>query len=133
MGSVQYWRRPQRVQCSPRHTLSNCSQAASINEASSVSIPASKLRRLLLFIPMPAPVRLAEPMLADSKSNISILKWTRGHSIRSSPVFRIGYRSKSSRKAGPGSFAWMSLTSTPRLSNLASTARNGSEELPALT
>lgn len=62
IGSVQYWRRPQRVQCSPRQTLSNCSQAASIRDASSVSIPASKLRRLLLFMPIPAPVRLAEPM-----------------------------------------------------------------------
>ena len=62
MGSEQYCRRPQRVQCSPRQTLSNCSQAASIKVGSSVRIPASKLRRLLLFIPIPAPVRLAEPM-----------------------------------------------------------------------
>ena len=81
IGSVQYWRRPQRVQCSPCRTLSNCSQTASIIYASPVRIPTSKLRRLLLFIPMPAPVRFAEPMYAVSKSNISILKWTRGHSI----------------------------------------------------
>ena len=62
MGSGQNWRRPQRVQCWPRQTLSNCSMAASIREGSLVRIPASKLRRSALFMPMPAPVRLAEPI-----------------------------------------------------------------------
>ena len=43
-------------------TLSNWLTAASTNSGSLVSMPASKLRRFPLFIPMPAPVKFAEPM-----------------------------------------------------------------------
>ena len=46
----------------PCHTLSRWSAAASTKGGSFVSIPASKLRFSSPFIPIPAPVRLAEPM-----------------------------------------------------------------------
>lgn len=62
IGSAQYWRRPHFLQCSPRHTLSKCSIVDSTRPGSSVRIPASKLRRLVLFMPIPAPVRFAEPI-----------------------------------------------------------------------
>lgn len=56
MGAEQYWGRPQRGLCSPRHTLSKYSDSTSVG--ASVKTPASKLRRVGLFIPMPAPVGL---------------------------------------------------------------------------
>ena len=44
------------------HTLSNSSIAASTIDGSSVSMPASKFRRLGAFMPMPAPARFALPI-----------------------------------------------------------------------
>ena len=87
--------------------------AASTRAGSSVRIPASKFRVVAPFMPIPAPVRLAEPMYATLQSKMIILKWTRGHSALSSPAKRTGYRSKSSRKFGPGSLAWIRRTSLP--------------------
>lgn len=54
--------RPHLRQWVPIQTRSNWSMADSTRAGSLVRIPASKLRRRLLFMPMPAPVRLAEPM-----------------------------------------------------------------------
>ena len=61
IGSAQYSLRPQSLQNLPIHTLSNCSMAASSISGSSVRIPASKFRFFGDFMPIPAPVRLAEP------------------------------------------------------------------------
>ena len=41
-----------------------------------------------------------------------------------------GYRSNSSRKIGPGSFACISLTLTPLCTNAANSPRNGTDTLP---
>ena len=113
IGSPQYSLRLHVLQCLPIHTSSNWFMACSTICGSSVSIPASKLRVVSAFMPMPAPVRLALPTYTSLQSKTIILKWTRGHSARSSRSYNTGYLSKSSRKFGPGSFAWISLTSTP--------------------
>lgn len=54
--------RPQFLQCEPIQSVSNCSMAGYTSSGSLVRIPASKLRRKLFFMPMPAPVKFAEPM-----------------------------------------------------------------------
>ena len=56
IGSMQ----KQVSQWAPRHTLSNCSMAASAKSGASVRMPASKFRRLPLFMPMPAFEQLCE-------------------------------------------------------------------------
>lgn len=61
-GSGQYSFRPQFLHLKPAQTESNWLMAASTRSGSSVRMPASKLRVRVLFIPSPAPVRLAEPM-----------------------------------------------------------------------
>ena len=54
--------RRQVSQGSPIQTESNWAMAAETRSGSLVQRPASKLRFPSLFMPMPAPVRLAEPM-----------------------------------------------------------------------
>ena len=114
-----------------RQTESNCSTSGSTSTGLSVSTPFSKLRFFSDFTPIPAPVRFAEPKYALTPSTMMHLKWTRGQSILSGScdrcaahslrsfgqpdrlrrqanliaVQRVGYRSKSSRQLGPGSFA----------------------------
>ena len=61
MRSAQKALRLQVLQCSPDQIELKWSAAASTYTRSSVKIPASKLRLLSDFIPMPAPVRFAEP------------------------------------------------------------------------
>ena len=61
IGSEQYSLRPQSLQNLPIHTLSNCSMAASTISGSSVRMPASKFLFRGDFMPIPAPVRFAEP------------------------------------------------------------------------
>ena len=124
-GSGQNSFRPQFLHLNPAQTESKWSMAASTRSGSSVRIPASKLRVRTLFIPRPAPVRFAEPMYAVLRSKMIILKWTRGLRTRSKPVKRTGYRSKSSRKFGPGSLAWIRRTSLPYLIRSAITPRKG--------
>lgn len=60
--SLQNSWRPQFLQCEPIQSVSNCSMAGCTSAGSLVRIPASKFRRKLLFMPMPAPVKFAEPM-----------------------------------------------------------------------
>ena len=60
--SLQKSLRLHLAQWVPCQTLSRWSAAASTKEGSSVRIPASKLRLPSPFMPMPAPVRLAEPI-----------------------------------------------------------------------
>ena len=62
IGSPQYCLRPQSLHRKPAQTKSNWFIAASTRAGLSVRMPASKLRVRVLFIPIPAPVRLAEPM-----------------------------------------------------------------------
>ena len=62
IGSPQYFFRPQSLHLNPAQTASNRFMAASTRAGSSVRIPASKFRVRVLFIPMPAPVRLADPI-----------------------------------------------------------------------
>ena len=62
IGFPQYSFLPQSRHLNPAHTESKCSIAAATSAGSSVSMPASKLRLRPDFIPIPAPVRLAEPM-----------------------------------------------------------------------
>lgn len=66
MRSVQKALRLQLLQYSPDQTEWKWSAAASTSVRSSVKIPASKLRLPSDFIPMPAPVRFAEPIYATS-------------------------------------------------------------------
>ena len=99
--------------------------AASMKPGSSVNIPASKLRLAADFIPMPAPVRLAEPIYTSSLSMTTIFICTRGHRRRSILLHSAGYLSKSSRKACPGSLAWIRRTSTPFLTRSLRIYRRG--------
>ncbi len=113
-------RSPQKCLClhpaqrRPCHTPSKWSAAASTNAGSSVNIPASKFRPFSLFIPMPAPVRFADPIYAAAQSKTISLKCTREQSLRSNFVHSPGNRSKSSLKFSPGSLACSNRTSTPR-------------------
>ena len=60
--SPQKSRRPHLSQWLPIHTLSNWFVADSTISGSLVKMPVSKLRFCGLFMPIPAPVRFAEPM-----------------------------------------------------------------------
>ena len=62
IGSPQYFFRPQSLHLNPAQTESNWFMAASTSSGSSVRMPASKFLVRVLFIPIPAPVRLAEPI-----------------------------------------------------------------------
>lgn len=74
IGSEQYSLRLHDLQCFPIQTSSNCLIACSTISDSSVRMPASKLRLLSVFKPMPAPVRLALPRYTSLQSNTIILK-----------------------------------------------------------
>lgn len=60
---------PQFLHQLPCHTESKMSAALWTSVSSLVSNPASKLRLLALFMPMPAPVRFAEPTYTVALSN----------------------------------------------------------------
>ena len=90
IGSGQKSLRLQALQWRPIHSSSNWFMACSTIAGSSVRIPASKLRLSAVFMPMPAPVRLALPMYTCWQSNISILKCTRGHSTLSRRSYSTG-------------------------------------------
>ena len=77
----------------------------SINSLLVVTIPDSKLRVFILFIPNPAPVRFAEPVYANLPSIIMCLKWILGHSCISKLFHNKGYLSKLFLKLTPGSFS----------------------------
>lgn len=98
MGAPPYWRRPRRQECLPRYMLSNCSEVASISPRASVKMPASKLRQLLLIMPIPASVRLAERYgLSRSRRLMHPLR-ARLYNLAAVEIFA---------ESGTGSLAWI--------------------------